>query len=319
MAHGPLVRYGFLLVPDFTLIAFSSAIEALRMANLSSQQELYRWSVLTLDDRAVRSSAALEIQPSGSLANAQELDALFVCAGLNVERHCNPQLDAALRRLAGASLPLGALCTGTYLLAKAGVLDDHCCTIHWEYLTSLKEEFPKLEVKDEVFLIDRKRYTCVGGTAPLDMMLHLVTRDHGRELSLAISEQFSLERIRSLGEPQLVPVRHRAPGVPEYLSEAVELMKNNIGERLLVRDISNYLEMSTRQLERAFKRHFSCSPSQYYLRLRLNAARNLLRHSSMAVRGIAIETGFKALPHFSKCYCDHFKIRPSQERAQCAF
>lgn len=317
MAHRPPVRYGFLLVPDFTLIAFSSALEALRMANLTSQRELYRWFVLTLDNRAVCSSADMKIQPNGLLANAKELDALFVCAGLNAERHWNLQLDAALRRLALAGLPLGALCTGTYLLAKAGLLDGHRCTVHWEYLGSLREEFPKLEVREEIFLIDRKRYTCAGGTAPLDLMLHLVARDYGREIALAISEQFIVERIRSLGEPQHVSVRNRSPGAPEYLSEAVELMKQNMAERLFIEEIAAYLRLSTRQLERAFKQHFDCSPSQYYLGLRLNAARNLLRHSSMSVRGIAMETGFKSPPHFSKCYSDHFKIRPTQERVSC--
>ncbi len=316
MPEGHPYRYGFLLTPDFTLIAFSSAVEVLRMANLTSQRELYRWSVMSIDDQPVASSAALEIQPNLPFAKATNLDAVFVCAGVNVRKNWNGPLGADLRRLAAANLPLGGLCTATWLLAKSGVLDDCSCTVHWEYLSSLREEFPRVAVKDDIFQIDRRRYTCAGGTAPLDMMLHIVARDYGREVALAVSEQFIVERIRDMGETQEVSVHHQSPGAPDYLSDAVQLMRHNVSERLFVEEIAKYLEVSTRQLERAFKRHFNTSPSQYYLRVRLNAARNLLRHSGMTVRTIAIETGFKSLQHFSKCYYDHFKVRPTQERGR---
>lgn len=316
MPDGQPYRYGFLLTPDFTLIAFSSAVEVLRMANLTSQQELYQWSVMTIDDQPVTSSAALEFQPNLPFDKAKDLDAVFVCAGVNVRKNWNRPLSAGLRHLESANLPLGGLCTASYLLAKSGVLDEHRCTVHWEYLSSLREEFPRITVKDDIFEIDRKRYTCAGGTAPLDMMLYIVARDYGRDVALAISEQFTVERIRDLGEAQEVSVRNQSPGAPDYLSDAVQLMKHNVSERLFVEEIATYLKVSTRQLERAFKRHFNTSPSQYYLRVRLNAARNLLRHSSMTVRAIAIETGFKSLQHFSKCYFDHFKVRPTQERGR---
>ncbi len=286
------------------------------MANLTSEQELYRWSVLTIDDTAVASSAALDIQPNHPFSRAKELDMLFVCSGVQVEDSWNPLLGSALRRLVGSNSHLGSLCTATYLLAKSGILDDHCCTVHWEYISSLREEFPKLKVTDELFEIDRQRYTCAGGTAPLDLMLHLVAKDYSREVALAISEQFTVERIRGLGEPQYISVRSQAPGAPDYLTDAVLLMRNNISEPLFVEEIAAYVRVSTRQLERTFRYYFQYSPSQYYLRLRLNAARNLLRHSGTTVRGIAIETGFKSLQHFSKCYHEHFKIRPTQERAR---
>lgn len=288
------------------------------MANLTTEQQLYRWSVLTLDDEPVSSSAALEIRSTLPFDQARKLDMLFVCAGVHVKDAWNPLLGRSLRRLAATSLDLGALCTGTYLLAKSGVLNDHRCTIHWENIGSLREEFPQLKVTDELFEIDRRRYTCAGGTAPLDLMLFLVRRDYNREIAAAISEQFTIDRVRDLGEPQYISVRSQAPGAPDYLNEAVLLMRNNISEPLFVEEIARYLNVSTRQLERAFQQHFHHSPSHYYLRLRLTAARNLLRHTGTTVRGIAIETGFKSLQHFSKCYHEYFKIRPTQERARYA-
>ena len=312
------LHYGFLLTSDFTLIAFSSAVEALRMANRTTGQELYRWSALTLDDAPIRSSAALEINPTCSFKQAGRFDSLFVCSGINVKQSWNPALGAALRRLSCSRASLGALCTGTYLLAKSGVIDDHRCTIHWENIGSLREEFPRLKVTDELFEIDRRRYTCAGGTAPLDLMLYLIRRDYSRDVASAISEQFTIERVRELGDPQYISVRSQAPGAPDYLNEAVLLMRSNISEPLFVEEIADYLNVSTRQLERAFRQYFQYTPSQYYLRLRLTTARNLLRYSGTTVRGIAIETGFKSLQHFSKCYHEHFKLRPTQERARQA-
>ena len=285
------------------------------MANLTSEQELYRWSVLSFADSPVSSSAGLQIQPTLPFDQARKLDMLFVCSGVHVKDAWTPALGRALLRLAG-SLPLGALCTGTYLLAKSGVLSDHRCTIHWENIGSLREEFPRLKVTDELFEIDRGRYTCAGGTSPLDLMLFLVRKDYNREVASAISEQFTIERIREQGEPQYISVRSQAPGAPDYLNDAVLLMRNNISEPLFVEEIARYLNVSTRQLERAFQQYFHHSPSHYYLRLRLTSARNLLRHTGTTVRGIAIETGFKSLQHFSKCYHDYFKIRPTQERTR---
>jgi len=316
MREGEPRHYGFLLTPNFTLIAFSSAVEVLRMANRSSEQELYKWSVLTLDNQPVACSAALEIQPNCLFDKAKELDTLFVCAGINVRNNWSDQLGTELRRLAAANVSLGALCTATYLLARSGVLDDRRCTVHWEHLSSLREEFPRLIVKDDIFAIDRKRYTAAGGTAPLDLMLYLVSRDYGREVAWAISEQFAVERIRDLDDPQEVSVRSHSPGAPDYFCDAVQLMKHNVSERLFVEEIARYLKVSTRQLERAFLRYFNTSPSQYYLRVRLQEARNLLRYSSDTVRSIAIDTGFKSVQHFSKCYFDHFNARPTQERGQ---
>ena len=310
------LHYGFLLTSDFTLLAFSSAVEALRMANLTTGQELYRWSVLTPDDAPVSSSAALEISPNYPFAKAKYLDTLFVCAGGNVAQNWNPALSSALKRLSGFRVSLGGLCTGAYLLAKSGVLDDHRCTIHWENIVSLREEFPRLKVTDELFEIDRRRYTCAGGTAPLDLMLYLIRQDYNRDVASAITEQFTLERVREPGDPQYISVRSQAPGAPDYLNEAVLLMRSNISEPLFVEEVAAYLSVSTRQLERAFRQYFRYTPSQYYLRLRLNAARNLLRQSGATVRNIALETGFKSLQHFSKCYHEHFKLRPTQERAK---
>ncbi len=313
MSDRPL-GYGFLLTHDFSLVAFSSAVETLRMANRTSGRDLYRWSLLSLDDQLVRSSAGLTVKPDGRLAEAAQLDGVFVCSGVHAEQQWSPELGEFLKHLADCGLLLGGLCTGSWQLAKAGVLDGYRCTVHWELLDLMREFFPRVQVRDEVFEIDRDRYTCAGGTAPLDMMLYLVARQMGRPVALAISEQFIVDRIRDLGESQDVTVRNRSPGAPRYLEDAVALMKSNLPERLFVGEIAAYLNLSRRQLERAFKRYFNVSPSQYYLNLRLARARKLLRAPGMTVQGVARVAGFRSPQHFSKCYHDHFKVRPIDER-----
>ena len=172
-AQDPIV-YGFLLVPNFSMLAFTSAVEPLRMANQLTGRELYRWPVSTLDGEAVAASNGLRIVPEGTLPDLPAVQALFVCGGNQIHRACSKELFASLRKLANRKIPLGALCTGSYLLAKADLLNGYRSTIHWENMASVREEFPGLIVSSELFEIDRDRYTCSGGVAPLDMMLHLI-------------------------------------------------------------------------------------------------------------------------------------------------
>jgi transcriptional regulator GlxA family with amidase domain len=159
-------HYGFLQVPNYSMIAFSSAIEPLRMANRDAGRELYRWSVYTIDGLPEKASNGLEITPDGSIESADDISILFVCGGSDIVEAWSKQLQFALRRIAKRSgMKLGALCTGSYLLARAGLLDGYRCTIHWENIASLREDFPEVVVTDDLFLIDRDRITCAGGTA----------------------------------------------------------------------------------------------------------------------------------------------------------
>ena len=158
-------RIGFLLVSDFSLLAFSSAFDALRMANRMRERKIYEWQVLTHDGQPISSSSQLSITPDGDVASATDLDMLFVCAGDKVHLAVDKSLLFWLRKLAHRKVVMGAICTGSYLLARAGLLDGYRCTIHWENMASMREEFPNTIVSQELFEIDRDRYTCSGGTA----------------------------------------------------------------------------------------------------------------------------------------------------------
>lgn len=312
----PTRRYGFLLVDKYSMIAVSSAIEPLRMANRLSNSNLYEWPVLTLDGQPIPASNGLMITPNSSLEEAKNLDALFICAGVDVAGVYTKQLQAALHKTARQKIKLGGLCTGTYLLARAGLLDGYKCTIHWENMASMREDFPQVLINDELFELDRDRYTCAGGSAPLDMMLKLISDVSGGKLSANISEQFICDRIRGRHDRQRTPLQQHLGLSQPKLIEAITLMEANIEEPMSIDELSILVGVSRRQLERLFQKYLTCVPTRYYMDLRLNCARRLLLQTSKSVIDVSLACGFVSPPHFSKCYRDYFGIPPRDERQQ---
>ena len=304
----------FALVPDYSFIAFSSAVEPLRMANRMREERLYRWRVVSAGGVPVSCSNGLIVQVDGDLVSAENADLVFVCAGERVHHHVDKTSIAWLRRLAQRRVPLGAICTGASLLARADLLGGYRCTIHWENLASLREEFPDITVTAELFEIDRDRYTCSGGVAPLDMMLNLIQAEHGSPLAVAISEELICERIRGKNDRQRIPLRHRLGTSQPKLIDAISLMEANLEEPMSLGELSRHVGLSRRQLERLFQKHVRCVPTRYYLELRLARARQLLLQTTRPIVDIAFACGFVSAPHFSKCYRDHYGVPPREER-----
>ena len=305
---------GFLLMPEYTLSTFANAISVLRMANRLSGDELYKYSVFSSGGVGVKSSSGVEVIVDSPPSNPDELNILVVCGGYNVSSHCDKKLINVLRSYAKKKIPIAGICTGSYVLAAAGLLDGYRCTIHWENLSAMREQFPQIEISSGLFVIDRDRYTCSGGISSIDLMLSIVASIHGHELVQQISEQFTCERVRTENDPQRAPLRFLIGASQPRLVEAVALMEDNIEEPLRLDVISETVGISRRQLERLFNRYLRRSPSRYYLELRLSRARLLLLQSSMPMIEIAISCGFSTAPHFSKCYSEIYGNPPSKER-----
>ncbi len=312
--HEAPIDLGFLLLPRYSMIAFTSAIEPLRMANRLSGRELYRWTTYTIDGEPVEASNGLRIQPDAGLGDLYGLHTLFVCSGVEVEQACDRGTLSWLNKLEHQPMHLGGLCTGSYVLASAGLLDGYRCTIHWENIAAMREAFPRVAVAYELFEIDRDRYTSAGGTAPLDMMLNLITQQVGGDIAAAISEAFACERIRGRHDRQRIPLQLRLGTSQPKLIEAVSIMESNIEEPIGLDELARHVGVSRRQLERLFQKHLNCVPTRYYLELRLARARQLLLQTSISIVDVAFACGFVSAPHFSKCYRDYYGIPPREER-----
>ena len=310
----PKRRYGFLTLPRYSMIALTSAVEPLRMANRVCEQDVYAWSIASLDGQAVAASNGLALSPTVALDQMGPADVVFVCGGVDVQRAVSRELLSTLRRLAQRRVALGSLCTGGYALAKAGLLDRRRAAIHWENMSALREEFPRIVFTEQLFAIDGDRYTCSGGIAPLDLMLNMITDDLGRDIASRISEQFILDRIRNAQDRQHIPLQAQVGVFHERLIKAAALMEANIEDPIPLDRLAASIGVSRRQIERLFKQHLDLVPTKYYLELRLRRARELLLQTPMSITDITTACGFRSPPHFSKCYRNAFGHPPSAER-----
>ena len=305
-----------LVVTDrFSMIAFSSVVEPLRLANRLLGRSYYKWTTYSMDGNAVTASNGCQIVVDKSVKELEDADITLLCSGLDVERlPLDPDLGKRLRRLNAMGRTFGAVCTGAYLLARYNLLDGRRCTIHWENLRSLREEFPDVEVTSDIFSIDRNCITCAGGMASLDMMLRLVAIQHGAYLAHEISETALYQNMRSGESAQRHDIESRTGISNAKILDAIRIMDLHIEDPLSCQQLAMTVSLSPRQLERLFRRHFNCTPGQYYLRLRLETARDLLRRTSRPVLDVALACGFASTSHFTKCYRERFLCTPTEER-----
>jgi transcriptional regulator GlxA family with amidase domain len=209
---------------------------------------------------------------------------------------------------------MGAVCTGAHVLAKAGLLDGKRCTIHWENQAAFAEEFPETELSNLLYCTDGDVFTCAGGTAAADMMLQLISEDHGGDLAALVADAMIHTQVRSDHDEQRLSVPARIGVRHPKLVTIIQTMEQNTEEPISPSELARNVNMSTRQLERLFRRYLNRSPKRYYMELRLEKARNLLLQTDMSVINVALACGFTSPSHFSKCYRNHFHRTPYRER-----
>ncbi len=307
-------RIGFLLVPQFSMMAFFSAVEPLRVASRTSGQELYSWHIFSADGEPVEASNGMTVVAEAPIAAVSDFPSVIVCSSFDPESHVTKPVLAWLRRLARQGAELGGLDTGAQILARAGLLNGYHVTLHWENLPSFRESFPEIEASEELFEIDGKRFTCSGGTAALDMMLHMISARHGQELALAVSEQLLHARIRSPGDHQRMALGLRLGVRHPKLVNILEAMERSVEEPLGLDRLAEIGCISRRQLERLFRAHLNDTPTGYYLKLRLRRSRHLLEQTDMSVMEVALACGFVSAPYFSRAYRGLFGRPPREDR-----
>ncbi|RWP31719.1 GlxA family transcriptional regulator [Mesorhizobium sp.] len=322
VVNHPIRRsFVFFLVPDFTMIAFATALDPLRSANRMLGYEAYRWRLASIDGKPVRASNGVECAVDTSLederkkmSGSERPNMAVVCSGTNVERYQNKSAFAWLREEYNRGVAIGGLCTGAHILAAAGLLSNKRCAIHWENLPGFSEAFPKANVFADLFEIDQNIYTCAGGTAALDMMLKLIGDDFDDNLVNRVCEQVLTDRVRSPTDRQRLPLRARLGVQNSKVLTIIELMEANLSEPLSLIEIADHVDLSRRQIERLFRTEMGRSPARYYLEIRLDRARHLLIQSSLPVVEVAVACGFVSASHFSKCYRELYARSPQQER-----
>jgi transcriptional regulator GlxA family with amidase domain len=304
----------FVLLPQFSFMPFAAAVEPLRVANRMSGQPLYRWRVVSETGQPVACSAGIAVSVDGSLPEVGRDDVVMLCAGLDVRANMTPGLLSWLRRIARKGPVIGGLCTAAHVMAEAGLLAGRRATIHWENQDGFLEEFGDVDLTRSVFVIDGNRLTAAGGTASIDLMLALIADDHGKDLANAVADQLIHTTIRTdrdiqrLSIPTRIGVRH------PRLAQVIARMEAAIEEPASPAELAAEVGMSTRQLERLFRRYLNRSPKRYYMELRLARARNLLMQTDLSVINVALACGFSSPSHFSKCYRAQYGTTPYRER-----
>lgn len=303
-----------ILVPEFTMMPVTSAIEPLRHANRTSGKSLYKWTLHSLDGQPVMASNGIVTMVNGDLEGIPTDAAVIVCGGLNVQKHTDKRLLGWLRKSSRRGLDIGALCTGAHVLAEAGLLDGYRCTIHWENLPGFTEAFPDINITGGLFEIDGDRFTSAGGTTALDMMLSLISSQHGQDMAAQVAEAVLHAPIRHHSENQRLSLPARIGARHPKLVAIIERMEENLEDPLSPSLLAKQAGLSTRQLERLFRRYLDRSPKRYYLELRLKKARSLLLQTDLSVINVALACGFSSPSHFSKCYRAFYGRTPYRER-----
>jgi transcriptional regulator GlxA family with amidase domain len=308
-------NFVFLLVPGFSLITLAGAMEPLRALNRLAGIQAYDWSLASLEDETVATSSGIRL-PARNLKDAlADADYLIVCAGF-LRQSDEKRYVGAIRQAASRGIAIGSLSTGTRLLARAGILAGYRCTTHWENLQAFRDSFPELDCTNKLYVIDRDRLTCSGGTATLDMMLHLITEHHGSDLGQAVANQFLHERIRSDRDDQPADLQQSLSNLPETVRRAIRIMRDNIEEPISLSCVSLNIGIGDRQLERLFMKHTGVTPIRYYMRLRIERARELLIYTGRRIADIAEACGFSTTAHFAASYRRVFGTSPSDVRAE---
>jgi transcriptional regulator GlxA family with amidase domain len=309
----PIRSVAFLLIPEFALMSYASAVEPLRAANQIAGRSLYRWSHLSPGGGPALASSGAAVLPDLTFeSDVTDFDLALVCAGGNPATFKDRSTFAWLRKLARHGAVVGGLSGGPFVLAKAGLLAGRRCTLHWEHIAAFREAFPTVQVTGSLFELDDNRFTCAGGIAGLDMMVALIARDHGHELAAAVGDWFLHTHVREGMWAQRMDIRLRLGITDPKLLPVLKAMEANLETPLSRSKLANLAGISLRQLERSFREQLRLGIHQHYLRLRLDRSRQLLRQTSLSTLEVAIATGFNSAGQFSRAFRRQFGAAPRE-------
>ena len=309
----PAKQFCFVLIPGFSMVAFSCAIDALRAANHVIETSAYAWEAVSAESHGVTSSSGISL-PTSSLNNAVEPDVIAICGGDRSHDYSNPELTRWIQSKAKQGKIIGSMSDGAFVAADIGLYRNVPSTIHWKCFDAYRERYPELDIRPSMIEISGNRFSCAGGTASLDLILHFINHDFGSEVVSRIADNYFHDTIREISKVQHMTNAYRIAGKNKDLSEALLLMENNLEVPLAIEEISGAVGVSRRQLDRLFKRFVDSTPQAHYRELRLSRASGLLIQTGLSITEIALGCGFHSASHLGKFFKQRFGVTPGEFR-----
>lgn len=310
----PTRWFSFLLLPEFTLLAFSSAVDPLRIANQLAQKPLYGWHIVSENGQAVRSSSGIDVAVQGELAEIPASHRLFVCSGNNGNRVATSRVLSGIRRHVRFGGPVGGICTGAATLARAGLLAGRRFTLHWENQPGFIEAFPDLKPSRSRVEVDAGLLTCCGGSASTEMMLQIIKEDYGADFAIAVSDMCLNSQAPSLDREQRSSIGRVVDSRNPKILRVLREMHANVEDPLPLEELSKTAGLSRRQMERLFLNILGEGPATAYRNIRLDQAHSLFVETDMSVAEVAVATGFGSAAHLARLFKRRFGVTPYGKR-----
>lgn len=310
--QGQPVSVGFVLVPQFTMLAFTSAVEPFRVANQLAGKTLFEWAVWSSEGEPVTASNGMKVVVDGPLPAEAPSGYVLICAGTEPEMTTTRKLSDWVRVQWRRGRTVGSLCTGAYTLAKAGILKDRQFTLHWENIPGFIETYPELEPLRRVFCIDNRVITCAGGIASAELVVKLISEHYGPALAQAVMDMCLLTHMRRESDDQMTSLASRLGTRNEHVVKAVAWLEGRLSEDFLLEDCADHVGITPRQIQRLFRRYLGVTPVQYLNGLRLQHGRLLLSETNMTVMEVAVACGYVSSSHFARSFRQKYGVSPNK-------
>lgn len=295
-----------LVLPESSMMCIASVIEPMRAANRVANEKLYEWQVVSINGHEITMTCDINLVMDDEFAGTLKGDLLVLVAGFNQMAHVSNYALAKLRNAASGFDKIAGVEAGSWLLARAGFLDQHSATTHWEDFESFSEAFPDVDLKYDRYVIDGRYMTCGGASPAFDMFFDLIRRRNGPAIAMEAASVFIYDETRSQFDAQPLLSLGKSGQTEKRLEAAIRLMEQKLEQPLPVAAIAKRTGVSSKTLETVFKTHMDMTPGRFYLNLRLKAANRMVQDTKLSMQEIAVRTGFNSLSAFSRAYAQNF-------------
>lgn len=310
------LRVTLLVLPDSSMMSLASVLDTMRAANRIASRDLFEWNIATLSGKSASLTSGLAIDPDTVLDADSSGDVLIIIASFNQQHHAGPAHLKLIKRLARNFAAVGGIETGSWILARSGLLEGRAATTHWEDLEEFATHFPGVELKADRFVIDGPVFTTGGASPTFDFMLYLIRKRYGYPLAMEVSSVFIYDGVHSATDIQPRVSRGMLESNEPRVAAAILVMEQHIDDTLSIAQVAAQVDLSVRMLEYLFRRTLDLTPAAYYRRLRLQIARRMVMDTRLKLQEIAIRTGFNSLSSFSRLFRQHFQQAAGECRRQ---